>query len=66
MRLVSLLHAHNTGHNKYFRTSEQVVGKLLKGADCRAFCDGTRRYGVPAPFFQVKKTQLFVMYIVNE
>ena len=30
------------------------------------FCDGTRRYGVPAPFFQVKKKQLFVMYIVNE
>jgi len=30
------------------------------------FCDGTRRYGVPAPFFQLKKKQLFVMYIVNE
>ena len=30
------------------------------------FCDGTRRYGVPAPFFQVKTKQLFAMYIVNE
>jgi len=30
------------------------------------FCDGTRRYGVPAPFFPSKEKQLFVMYIVNE
>jgi len=30
------------------------------------FCDGMRRYGVPAPFFQVKKRKLFEMYIINE
>ena len=30
------------------------------------FCDGTRRYGVQAPFFQSKETFLFVMYIINE
>src|SRR6218665_407994 len=26
------------------------------------FCDGTRRYGVPAPFFSSKEKTLFVMY----
>jgi len=30
------------------------------------YCDGTRRYGVPAPFFPSKETKLFVMYITNE
>jgi len=30
------------------------------------FCDGTRRYGVPAPFFQSKEKKLFVMYILNK
>jgi len=30
------------------------------------FCDGTRRYGVPAPFFQSEENKLFVMYIINE
>ena len=30
------------------------------------FCDGTRWYGVPAPFFQSKEQKLFVMYIFNE
>jgi len=30
------------------------------------FCDGTRRYGVPAPFFQSKEKTVFVMYIINE
>ena len=30
------------------------------------FCDGTPRYGVPAPFFPSKEKQLFVMYIINE
>ena len=30
------------------------------------FCDGTRRYGIPAPFFQSKGNKLFVMYIINK
>ena len=30
--------------------------------DGRAFCDGTRRYGVLAPFFPRKEKPLFVMY----
>ena len=30
------------------------------------FCDGTRRYGVPAPFSQSKEQKLFVMYIITE
>src|SRR6218665_3442029 len=30
------------------------------------FCDGTRWYGVPVPFFQSKEKKLFVMYIINE
>ena len=30
------------------------------------FCDGRRRYGVPAPFFQSEEKKLFVMYIINE
>ena len=29
-------------------------------------CDGARRYGVPAPFFQSKEKKLFVMCIINE
>jgi len=33
---------------------------LLSGLFC------TRRYGVPARFFQSKETKLFVMYIINE
>src|SRR6218665_523760 len=30
------------------------------------FCDGTHRYGVPAPFFPSKGKTLFVLYIINE
>jgi len=36
--------------------NKEIVDALGYGA----FCDGTRRYGVPATFFQVKK-KLFVM-----
>src|SRR6218665_1021856 len=30
------------------------------------FYYGTRRYGVPAPFFQSKEKKLFVMYIIDK
>jgi len=37
---------------KYLRPDSQRWSGL--------FCDGTRRYGVPAAFFQVKKKQFFL------
>src|SRR6218665_1997071 len=35
---------------------------VIQILDSGLFCDGTRRYGVPAPFFQVKKKILCNVY----
>ena len=55
---------YNVAHGVHWTCSVTAAVRLLSTPGL--FCDGTRRYGVPAPFFQVNKKQLFVMYIVNE
>jgi len=42
------------------------LGGKRKTHKAGLFCDGTRRYGVPAPFFPSKEKKLFVMYIISE
>jgi len=53
---------NNLNYNHVFLLRLYQIGDYYQGF----FCDGTRRYGVPAPFFQNKEKKIFVMYIITE